>query len=912
MEGGKAAGKAQIALEFLIVYSFVLIIFILIFSIISTQRAASLGQQEYSLLQLQSQNIASYIDQAVQAGSGYSATVPLVSGLTNNYYNLSISNTGVVIAGTKIGSQPIRAYGFGHARSFAINGTLVASSGGIGIYQIPTYSGRISIYNYKGTIYIDEIPVSLVGLEQGAVLTQYANVRAPSFNGQDGYIETNGVVNEGGSGTVTAWIYPTSFNGMARGIASTLMYIGAPDNSLQCGFGGTNTGINYGLSLDKWVFIACTYNQNTGTETFYSNGTAVGTAHVNSNDNYIAINIGASQSLSDPFQGMISDVQIYNITLSDSQINQLYSESIDAQPLPYNVTGWWPLDGNANDYSGMGRSGAQSQSVVYNGLIAANLYAYSGSNSISNVLIGFVASKGNINGNINYSTLTGTGGAASAYINRVSTYGSGNLSADVFNGNITTVGNLIGWWPLDTGYGANIIDLSFQGDPGTLNGMWEWQQSINETNFAAAMFPGSNNNNAAHQGYVTVNSSQPLLGIVANNTFTVVAWIYWNGSTPSHSQGIFGNWPGSGGGFQLFGYCNASCTNDAALYVDGNYLDFPTGYNAFPEGKWEMVTAQYDGYTGATTVYLNSTVYASTTLPVELDLLQSGNYFIGNEALQPFGSGTFNGSITDVQLYDRYLTRQQIGSLYDLGISALPLSSSGLIGWWPLIGNVSDYSNNQDTGIEIGNVTYANSAYNNTAVAVGPDYVTFNGAGNVIIPYSAKLAASKYFSVSAWFLTNSQPSSKFDYELVDARQPGDYTYDMQLCGGGDCGIGSGIHGSVGTGSYWLNMAVNYNFSFMPNTWYNVLETFNTTQGVIYLDGNKVETVSYNGNVGIPLLLNQNNYVEIGGGQGDAGATGFVGQLADVQVYNSVLTPLQAMQLYVQGLPQQERINISLD
>src|ERR1700733_2643789 len=133
-----SSSKAQIALEFLIVYSFVLIIFILLFSIISAQRAATLGQQQYSLLQLQSQNIASYIDQAAQAGTGYSASIPLVSGLSHNYYNLSISSTGVVIASTSVGTQPVVAYSFSHARSLIINGTLERSSNGISIYQIST------------------------------------------------------------------------------------------------------------------------------------------------------------------------------------------------------------------------------------------------------------------------------------------------------------------------------------------------------------------------------------------------------------------------------------------------------------------------------------------------------------------------------------------------------------------------------------------------------------------------------------------------------------------------------------------------------------------------------------------------------------------------------------------------------
>ncbi|MGC8538979.1 MAG: hypothetical protein ACP5MK_03885, partial [Candidatus Micrarchaeia archaeon] len=67
----------------------------------------------------------------------------------------------------------------------------------------------------------------------------------------------------------------------------------------------------------------------------------------------------------DALNGYISNVQIYNTSLSAQQIQQLYQEGIDGRPLPNaGLVGWWPLDGNANDYSGTGNNGVQ-QNVVY-------------------------------------------------------------------------------------------------------------------------------------------------------------------------------------------------------------------------------------------------------------------------------------------------------------------------------------------------------------------------------------------------------------------------------------------------------------------------------------------------------------------------------------------------------------------
>jgi hypothetical protein len=63
--------------------------------------------------------------------------------------------------------------------------------------------------------------------------------------------------------------------------------------------------------------------------------------------------------------GFISDVQIYNTMLSPGQIQQLYQEGITGIPISGNsLLGWWPLNGNANDYSGNGYNGT-AYSMVY-------------------------------------------------------------------------------------------------------------------------------------------------------------------------------------------------------------------------------------------------------------------------------------------------------------------------------------------------------------------------------------------------------------------------------------------------------------------------------------------------------------------------------------------------------------------
>ena len=75
---------------------------------------------------------------------------------------------------------------------------------------------------------------------------------------------------------------------------------------------------------------------------------------------YIGYGYGAHS-----WTGSLSNVQIYNTTLSTSEVQALYLEGIGGAPIrPQNLVGWYPLNGNANDYSGNGNNG-QLNSVTF-------------------------------------------------------------------------------------------------------------------------------------------------------------------------------------------------------------------------------------------------------------------------------------------------------------------------------------------------------------------------------------------------------------------------------------------------------------------------------------------------------------------------------------------------------------------
>ena len=126
----------------------------------------------------------------------------------------------------------------------------------------------------------------------------------------------------------------------------------------------------YTFNANTWYFIAFTYNNGSPTE-FYIDGIqypgSVETGVMTTGTD-LPLQIGQAVSSSSPYttlDGSIANIQIYNASLSSAEISALYLEGIGGAPIrPQNLTAWWPLNGNANDYSGNNNNG-QLSNVIF-------------------------------------------------------------------------------------------------------------------------------------------------------------------------------------------------------------------------------------------------------------------------------------------------------------------------------------------------------------------------------------------------------------------------------------------------------------------------------------------------------------------------------------------------------------------
>lgn len=229
-------------------------------------------------------------------------------------------------------------------------------------------------------IYLGGLPLLLNNNVQGAV-----------FNGGGGYINagTGSSLNNLGMhpSTWSFWIYPYTSN--------SFMILAKNDNNVQEGWWISNeksgSSPGFGVSIvysgtdervkvasppvNTWTYVTIVTDGSTTytNQKIYFNGvlqtitSGVSGSGSQTSDagktmyigyNYPATEGGATYTTAN---ATLADIQIYNASLSQGQISQLYGEGIDGSPVaPQNLTAWWPLDGDFMDYSGRGNSGTSS------------------------------------------------------------------------------------------------------------------------------------------------------------------------------------------------------------------------------------------------------------------------------------------------------------------------------------------------------------------------------------------------------------------------------------------------------------------------------------------------------------------------------------------------------------------------
>jgi hypothetical protein len=228
-----------------------------------------------------------------------------------------------------------------------------------------------------GSNSIPQLYLGYMPLEFGST-PQVAN-----FNGASSYLNaahTSSMDFVGGV-TIVSWIRPDIVNSWSQ--ASVVQDFESAGNLRWklgltnygsarvdiCGYTGCGTGNYMGLAggnvlANNWYQIAGTFDGST--VSLYLNGNQVATTPWAGTlpNVQIPIKIGYEPYNVRYFKGNITNVQVYSTALSSAQVSQLFSQGPYSVPFASGLVGWWPLNGDPNDYSGNGNN-ANAFNIIY-------------------------------------------------------------------------------------------------------------------------------------------------------------------------------------------------------------------------------------------------------------------------------------------------------------------------------------------------------------------------------------------------------------------------------------------------------------------------------------------------------------------------------------------------------------------
>ncbi len=886
--------KLQVALEYMIVFAFVMLLFTLIFITVAKQRASVLNQQLDSHLQLVAEYIASQMNIAQQAGNGYNATTQIPSSGSISAYSLNVTKNGEIIVSATLGSEVVSAVAFSLSGSVTSNSAWLSSN--TNTYAVPVTNGTLALQNVYGTICVDYMCPNATN-QAGSISLSSQVVHAATFFPENGLssqasisipVTTNTIpLSATNSLSISLWIYVRNFTTSSAAHPINKGTLGSGTDNYAFYLFGNNLGNNqqgivqlYGDAggswnaisppytipangLNSWYNLIFTYSSTAG-GVLYVNGNAIGHS---SNAGSLVQNTNNVLITNDAQNGAFSlaNIQIYNTTLASGSAEALYLGGITASPtVGAGLLGWFPLNGNSKDYSGNGNNGNAVGYVPYQ--TVAQLYATvrgKGGALLANTLVGFETTEGNFSGGAyGYANYTNSSGVARALLTQQGNNGYADVKAVAYSGSSSSQNALVGWWPLNLGQGIYSPDISGYNYLGIATNNVSWSMPAFLTGFDG------------RDSYVYSSGS------ASYKPATLSAWIYDTQPAISMQPQIADDIIDIGGAsLSLQG-------GKACISFNGINAGFPSNSECsatqVSNNAWYFVAGTYGSSTE--TVYVNGGI--ANTLGISGTLSGATTNAISIGACEYCGApgNFFSGYITDAQAYTNALTTGEISSLYQEGISAPPFPFQSNIGWWPLSGDAIDYSGNKNNASSVNTYAIPFNISGVTNRSVGTlQYGSFNGASSSInIGNSLTLQPLSAISIVAWINASAAQAGKPQI-ASDNGSAGQQGYNFSLKNGDLNFIVRGIATS------WGSCSVTGGTSILDGRKHFVSAVYNTSGIAVYLDGS-LQASSACTNTAVNYSTPSTGLI----------GKGFNGIISNVQIYSTALSQRNITSLYLNG------------
>jgi PKD repeat protein len=450
----------------------------------------------------------------------------------------------------------------------------------------------------------------------------------------------------------------------------------------------------------------------------------------------------------------------------------------------------------------------------------------------------------------------------------------------------------VDYWPLNESTGTAGYDWAGGSDLAVANATRGAAGPV--TPGTATTFSGSTGSSAG----TTTATAGP-------QTFTVEAWFKTNSTRGGKIIGFGSNATGNSGSYDRQVYLDNSGRVTFGVYPGATRtVTSGTGFN---DNQWHHVVASLSSK-GQVLWVDGVKIGERTDTTSAQDYM--GYWRIGGDNLGSWpNAGTssyLNGSIANVAVYDRALTRNEIDAhrIASGRTSALPPAPADNYGksvfaldptlFWRLNEtgtgtSAADSGMNNSTGTYTGstsvlvkNQTGAISGVSNKAIRWAPT----TSSTTVRLAGTKQYVAPQVFSAEAWFKTTSTAGGKivgFGDSNTGLSSSNDRHIYMTTDGKLNFGVWNNAQYTITTTG-----AVN------DGQWHHVVGSLSGDGMAFYVDGALVGT---NANT---VAQDYSGYWRVGNDSGWAGATTFTGTIDEVAIYGAPLTPTQVSEHYQLG------------
>jgi len=431
--------------------------------------------------------------------------------------------------------------------------------------------------------------------------------------------------------------------------------------------------------------------------------------------------------------------------------------------------------------------------------------------------------------------------------------------------------DLVGWWSGDN----HSLDISGYGDNASTVNVSYGSAKVD----AGFIFNGTNS-------IVLVPKTTNL----AVQSFTIDAWIYAKSDTlrpiveyaNTNTQAGVHLWIGAGWTGGVPGSLWANLRDSSY----GNHV-LTTSSNAVSMNQWHFVAVSYDHSTGYGSLYLDGTLVDQQLLGVFTPKTDTPLY-IGH---RPYDGGAFyfNGTIDEVEVFDRALSQSELNIIYNAGSAGkckpCVTPPSGMAAWWSADNHSQDISGNAN------NATTSGVTYSAGKVESG---FLFNGTNSsVIAPNSTSLTITN-LTFDAWIY----PTETTWRPIVE------YGDDNQAAGA-HFWVGA-APGFSSTGSLFANIidtagtfhVIQVDGVIPTNQWSFVAVTYDKNSGVGRLHLNGVQIAQQTWGSFVPETRKHVNigYRPTTSLSGVPGSR-FLGIVDEVEIFNRALSTNELQSIY---------------